>query len=357
VTPTTVSHTESAPPAPAPNGAGDPRLGVLTTADQELVWTVATLLTDAVQSFAVSVTQFLYERLTELPKDDALVTALEDHAYADAHEVLSTLRAGMGPMAHETPVEALAHARYLRQRGVGLQSLVAIYKYGFSMFRELLAVEIRERATDPAQAARILAAADAYSFPFVGKAMHRLAVEFGSFDGGWRPTPDDPVLADEASLAQAHRLREEQLARGSWLARSPELSRARQDAEETLRSFVALLEEGVSTKGLDDRLALASTTVAITLADEPDLSTTLLLDRSPIEIVDGAVDSEARMWIASVDLRRMWWGDFYLPMAIAKGRVRVSGPIRKFLRVVPILRAVGEPAVAEPRRRIHGSRG
>ena len=107
------------------------------------------------------------------------------------------------------------------------------------------------------------------------------------------------------------------------------------------------LDEGVHSKGLDDRLALATTTVTITLADEPDLSTTLLLDRSPIEIVDGAADSEARMWIASVDLQRIWSGDFYLPMAIAKGRVRIRGPIRKFLRIVPILRAVGEPPVIE----------
>jgi hypothetical protein len=332
---------------PGTNGAADPRLGVLTPEDQEVVWTVATLLTDAVQAFAVSVTEFLYARLMELPNDDGLVTALEDHAYADAHEVLSTLRAGMDPTAHETPVEAIAHARYLRQRGVGLQSLVAVYKYGFSMFREMLAVEIRECAADAAQAERLLAAADAYSFPFVAKATTRLAYEFGSFDGGWTPTADDPALSDEESLALAHRMRAEQLACGTWLASSPELSRARRDAEQILESFVRTLEQGVKRKGLDDRLALSNTTITITLADEPDLSTTLLLDRSPIEIVDGAVDSESGMWIASVDLQRMFWGDFYLPMAIAKGRVRVRGPIRKFLRVVPILRAVGEPPVAE----------
>jgi hypothetical protein len=49
------------------------------------------------------------------------------------------------------------------------------------------------------------------------------------------------------------------------------------------------------------------------------------------------------MWIASVDLQRIWSPDFYLPMAIAKGRVRIAGPIRKFLRIVPILRTVVEP--------------
>jgi hypothetical protein len=347
MTSTMVSRTDAAPSAPAASGGADPRLGALTPEDQELVWTVATLLTDAVRAFAVSVTEFLYDRLTELPKDEALVTALEDHAYADAHEVLSTLRAGIEPTAHETPVEAVAHARYLRQRGVGLQTLIAIYKLGFSMFREMLAAEIRARAADAAQASRLLAAADAYSFPFVSKATGRLAYEFGSFDGGWTPTSADPALSDNESRAQACRLREQQLARGAWLASSPELSRARRDAEEILDSFVRTLREGVASKRLDDRLALASTTVTITLADEPDLSTTLMLDRSPIEIVDGAVDSEAAMWIASADLQRIFWGDFYLPMAIANGRVRVRGTIRKFLRVVPILRSVGGPLATQ----------
>jgi hypothetical protein len=347
MTSTVVGHTDSAPPAAGSSGQPDPRLGILTTEDQGLVWTIATLLTDGLRAFAVSVTEFLYELLTELPNDQALVTALEDHAYADAHEVLSTLRAGIDPTAHETPVEALAHARYLKQRGIGLQSLISIYRYGFSMFRELLAIEVRERSADATQAARLLAAADAYSFPFVSKAMIRIAVEFGSFDGGWTPTADDPVLSDQRCLDRARRLREEQLARGTWLADSPERSGARRDAEQILESFVSTLEKGLHSKGLDDRLALANTTVTITLADEPDLSTTLLLDRSPIEIVDGAVDSEARMWIASVDLQRIWSDDFYLPMAIASGRVRISGVIRKFLRIVPILRAVAEPPVTQ----------
>jgi hypothetical protein len=67
-----------------------------------------------------------------------------------------------------------------------------------------------------------------------------------------------------------------------------------------------------------------------------------LLDRSPIEVVDGLVDAEARMWIASVDLTRMWSPDFYLAMAITKGRLRVEGPVRKFLRIVPTLRVLSE---------------
>jgi hypothetical protein len=252
----------------------------------------------------------------------------------------------MEPSAHETPVEALEHARYLRQRGVSLQTLVSVYKLGFAMFREMLATEVRERATDQAQAARIAGAADAYSFPFIGTTMQRLAYEFGSYDGGWTPTTSDPALADQESLERAHRLREERLAQGAWVAATPAQSRARGDAEAELDRFMNTLEDGARDRGLHDRLAIANTSIALTVADEPDLSTTLLFDRTPIEVIDSLADHEARMWIASVDFPRIWSRDFYLPMAIAKGRVRIEGPVRKFLRVVPIMRTAAEPVPA-----------
>jgi len=46
--------------------------------------------------------------------------------------------------------------------------------------------------------------------------------------------------------------------------------------------------------------------------------------------------------IASYDLEQLWSEDFRLPMAIAKGRAEASGPVRKFLRVVPILPRIAQ---------------
>ncbi len=318
---------------------------------------MATLLMDVLPAFGVAVTSFLYNQLPELPRDEGLVRALEAHAEADAREVLTTLRAGMDPSAHETPVEALSHARYLRQRGVGLQTLISVYQLGFATFREMVAFELRGRATGAGQLARISAAADAYSFPFVGTTMKSLAYEFDSFDGGWTPTAGDPVLRNSRCVHCAHQLREEQLARGSWLPSCPEQSKAREDAERVLDEFMDTLATGVRDKGLNDRLALARTTITITLADEPDLSTTLILDRSPVEIVDGERDGEARIWIASVDLERIWSRDFHLPMAIAKGRVRIAGPVRKFLQIVPILRTVASSPISAAARPSSGRAG
>jgi hypothetical protein len=328
------------------NGRTDARLAILTPNDQRLVWTVATLMLDTIQPFGVAVTEHLYQKLPQLPKDEELVAALEVHAEADAREVLTTLRAGMDPSSHETPVEALSHARYLRRRGVPFQTLVSIYQLGFAMFRELVIAELRELTADGGQLARLSDAVDAYSFAFVATTMQRLAYEFGLLEEGWAPSLPDPVLMNAESLEWARQLREERIAAGHWMAEVPEDSGARRQAEQVLDDFVSTLEAGVRDKGLHDRLALASTTLAITLADEADLSITLLLDRSPVEVVDGFADAEAQMWIASVDLPRIWSPDFYLPMAIAKGRIRIAGPVRRFLRIVPILRTVAEPSVA-----------
>ena len=171
------------------------------------------------------------------------------------------------------------------------------------------------------------------SFAFIGTALARQAVEFGSHDGGWTPASGDAALDNAAAAEGARALREEQLAAGTWLRARPEESRARRQAECALDVFAATIERGVRDRDMSRLL---------TLADELDLSVTLLLDRSPVEVLDGEVETEARMWIASVDLERIWSPDFYLPMAITKGRVRMEGPLRKFLRVVPMLRELAD---------------
>jgi hypothetical protein len=314
----------------------------LTASDQLQVRGLATLLIDVIPSFSVAATEHLGQQLPELPNDDETVASTRATAAGNPREVLSMLRAGLPPSAHETPAEALAHARYLKSRGVGLSTLIGVYQYGYAMFRAVVGNELAARAEDEAQLARIAKASDEYMFAYVGQVTTRLAAEYGVFDGGWHPCAEDAVLTHPASLEAARRLPEEQLARGTWLAATPEESRARRQTERMLEDFAQTIESGVREHELGDRLKLADTTINITLADEPDLSVTILLDRSPIEVVEGVVDAEARIWIASVDLTRMWSEDFYLAMAITKGRLQAEGPVRKFLRVVPTLRVLSE---------------
>jgi hypothetical protein len=314
----------------------------LSDADRQVVSGLAACLIDIIPAFSVAATEHIHDHLPELPRDAETVASTRLTASGNPREVLSMLRSGLPLTAHETPAEALAHARYLQNRGMGLSTVIGVYKYGYPVFRNVVGSELAARAEDQAQAMRIGQAADEYISAYVGQATTRLAAEFGVVDGGWHPTPEDPVLSDPTALDVARRLREEQIARGTWLAATPEESHARQVTERTLEDFAQTIEVGVREHGLSDRLKLAGTTINITLADEPDLSVTILLDRSPIEVVDGVSDAEARMWIASVDLTRIWSPDFYLAMAITKGRLRVEGPVRKFLRIVPVLRVLSE---------------
>ena len=315
----------------------------LTPADQQIAWSVATRLLDVIPAWGDASARYMLEELPALPGDAPMARALAEHSEADAREILTTFRAGIDRTAHETPVEALAHARYLKQRGVGLGVLMDAYRLGFAMFREVLAVELREQAGSAEQRDRLLAAADAYAFPFIATTTNRLAFEFGSIAGGWAPTTDDPALVVPESLRRAHALRADMLAKGAWIPASVELSHARAQAAESLRTFARAVTEGVHHAHLDDRVSQAETTVTLSLSDEPDCVCTLLLDRVPIAVVEGAADGECELSIASVDLERIWSRDFFLPMAIARGRVRVRGEVRRFLRVVPILRSVGAP--------------
>jgi hypothetical protein len=325
-----------------PNGADAAVPIQLTPEDQQQLRGLATLLIDVIEPFSCAAARYLHTQLSELPDDADMIASTRSTAAGNPREVLSMLRAGLPPSAHETPVEALAHARYLRSRGIGLSTLLGVYKYGYAMFRELVGAELAARIDDRPQLERIGQASDEYMFAYVDKVTARLAAEYGVTEGGWHPSRDDAVLTHPASLQAAHALREEQIARGAWLAASPEQTHARQITERTLREFALTIETGAREHGLSDRLRLADTTINITLADEPDLSVTLLLDRSPIEVVDDLIDAEARIWIASVDLTRIWSADFYLAMAITKGRLRIEGPVRKFLRIVPILRVLSE---------------
>ena len=109
--------------------------------------------------------------------------------------------------------------------------------------------------------------------------------------------------------------------------------------------FRAAMQTAAGDPNLSRKLARADTTIRIMLADDPDLGVTLLLDRTPIEVVDAA-PAEVALSIASVDLDRLCSPEFHLAMAIPRGRVQYTGNVRKFLRVTPIVRHASLPTRA-----------
>jgi phospholipid/cholesterol/gamma-HCH transport system ATP-binding protein len=86
------------------------------------------------------------------------------------------------------------------------------------------------------------------------------------------------------------------------------------------------------------RLSMAGTSVRIELTDDPSLAVTLLLDRSKVEVLSGSHPAEVELAMSSIDLEKLAAGELSLAMGIGRGQVRATGPVRKFLRVEPIVR-------------------
>lgn len=90
---------------------------------------------------------------------------------------------------------------------------------------------------------------------------------------------------------------------------------------------------------LSERMAFARTTVHIHFQDPTgETACTVWLDKSPISAELGLVgDAEIELFGTSEVYMSLFAAKEALPIAIVRGDVTYRGPVRKFLRVVPIL--------------------
>jgi hypothetical protein len=327
-------------PVTAPGAAA----GALVSArDAELIRLVATNVWESVDDFSVVFARTLHERIPELggPDDATAAEVTRRSSIGSMHEFLSIMRAGIfAPTAIETATEALEHVRYLKARGIGLGLALRWYHVGIAMFEPMVNVQFERDAPDDATLERMRGLIRQFIFIYVDQITKRLAAEYGVTEReGWVGDPDAAVLHDPA-LAEVTR---------SFLSGregNGDATAAHRHSEEALQRFCAAMETAAADPNLSRKLARADTTVRITLADDPDLGVTLLLDRTPIEVVSDDTPAEVDLAIASVDLDRLCSPEFHLAMAIARGRVQYRGEVRKFLRVTPIVRHASLPTRA-----------
>ena len=315
------------------------------TPEERVLRELATLFIDVLNPFGVAMARHIHERADTLKHlgDDEAIDATRASCVGNMREIFSMLRAGLPAESQQTPPQALEYARYLRRRGAGYDAITEGYQYGVAMFRDVMAFELPQRIHDQGEMMRIGQAADAFLFTYIGSTLDRLTKEYpDSAHSPWHPNASDEILQNAASVEAARKFREDQIARGRWLARSAEESGARAESERVLEEFASIIEDAASDPELSRRLSLAETTVECVLMDDPDLSVTMLLDRNPIEVRRNSHEAaEITLRIASFDLAHLASEDFRLPMAIARGRVQATGPVRKFLRVVPVLGPIG----------------
>jgi hypothetical protein len=209
------------------------------------------------------------------------------------------------------------------------------------MFEPLMAHELGRFVNDAATVQQMTGPMRSLVYTYVDQITKRLAAEYGSEREGWVPDPDDPVWHDPDSVQAAHQMIAE-IANKERL-QPGESGAARAFAERALNRFCSAMEAAADQPRLSSVLARANTTVRIELADDPELFVTLLLDRDPIQLTEDDVQAEVEMTIVSVDLARLYSADFHLAMAITRGRVGYTGPVRKFLRVSPVVRHASLP--------------
>lgn len=107
-----------------------------------------------------------------------------------------------------------------------------------------------------------------------------------------------------------------------------------QMADVTARFF-----EGANESRLAERLVLAQTVVHIHFTD--NVGVTLDLTKTPITAEPEIVgSSEVQMYGTPEIFLEIIRREKQMAMAITRGEVAYEGPVRKFLRIVPILRSL-----------------
>lgn len=92
---------------------------------------------------------------------------------------------------------------------------------------------------------------------------------------------------------------------------------------------------------LSERMSFANTVVHMHFTDlVGENACTVSLDRDPISAELGAVGSgEVELFGTAQVYQDLFLGSDQLPIAILNGKISYTGPVRKFLRVVPILQS------------------
>ena len=123
---------------------------------------------------------------------------------------------------------------------------------------------------------------------------------------------------------------------------APVSAEAQQTAEKLMDVLEAFFAEACAKdERLSKRLTVADTVWTSHVTDA-NISFTIYFDRFPIEFRREAdSSSEVNTWATAKDNIDIWTGFTFMGLSIANGMMEYEGPVRKILRVVPMLRPLG----------------
>ena len=112
-------------------------------------------------------------------------------------------------------------------------------------------------------------------------------------------------------------------------------------ASANVREFVAAVEAALAVEDVNQRMTTAGVLVRIDLVDRPVQPILLGFDATPayVTLEARAQRADVVLKLSSGDLHDAVFRSGELPLRILSGAVPFEGNVRKFLRVLPVLRA------------------
>lgn len=120
--------------------------------------------------------------------------------------------------------------------------------------------------------------------------------------------------------------------------------------EQTVQEFISVLEAVLATPEVQAKVTAANVDVRLTLRDRPGKPLHLMLSRD-VPLVTGQAQlsrPDIILELASPDLRCFLHDGAELPLRILSGDIVFEGPVRKLLRVLPVIRAAAAQIAPPP---------
>lgn len=106
------------------------------------------------------------------------------------------------------------------------------------------------------------------------------------------------------------------------------------DADDLRRYVGGIFETALADPELGPRLAGTGVVLKV-VTTEPDGTLVIDLPGKTVALGDAGADADATMRMSSDVANRFWQGKVNLPVAMARGQVKVDGKIGSLLKLVP----------------------
>ena len=119
----------------------------------------------------------------------------------------------------------------------------------------------------------------------------------------------------------------------------------RTDHREVWESVVDVFERAADDPKVSGPIGRIGQTILLSSSDIPDSGLLLVAREGRLEVrdADGGTDATIELTMATPDLEKLSEGRLRTAMAIADGRASYDGPVRQFLRVLPLVQAMVNP--------------